>query len=364
VSFDKKGLALRLLFGRWRGGRRLEDGYAIILPSPMDMPFLLRYALEGLLRIEIPNCKQLLIVPDGHGRDGGRALRDVAASFDDPRIELVGLRPLDYRLIRWMKGGGSAAHWLAMVNGTNRVACGHAFLHDSDAFFLEAGGLERQYRECRDRGMCTLGVTARSDPNFARIGYKIPGTWELMYSTRWARSRPPFELKGRRKRTPHGEIEFDTMLYPQYLDYESGKVGVMDEPPGVIHFNGTIVTYRMFRDRAGAPVIDELFRILLLAILEEIDPSPDGRREVPRVGELARGLTDPSAPVTYGSPVATQEYPIFRAMVDQLCESPVMRDERAGRIRELIRPFDEHYAVHRADPARGSLITHRVAGLG
>ncbi len=363
MRIDWKGLGLGALFGRWGRGCDFEPGYSILLPSPMDMPFLLRYALEGLLRIDTTNCKQILIVPDGHGRDGGRALREVAASFTDPRIEMVPLRPLDYRLVKMFKNS-AATHWLAMVNGTLRARCGHAFLHDSDAFFLEADGLERQFRECRDRRMSTLGVTARTDPDFVRLGYRIPGTWELMYSTRWARSRPPSALKGREKATEAGRIIFDSMLYPQFVDYESGKVGVMDHPPRLVHYNGTIVTYRMFRDRAGAPVIDELFRLLLLAILAELDPSPDGTREVPRVDELAAGLNDPSALVTYGTRIAVQEYPIFRKMIDEMCESPIMRGGRADRVRELIRPFDDHFAAVGSDPTLGSLVVHRLAGLG
>jgi hypothetical protein len=365
MSFDAKGLLLRLLFGRWRRRSRFEDGYTILLPSPMDMPFLLRYALEGLLRMDTTHCRQILIVPDGWGDDRARALREVADSFDDPRIELVELRRLDYKVIRSMRPPGSAAtHWMAVVNGVLHARSGHAFLHDADAFFLEAGGLERQYRECRDRGMVTLGVTARNDPDFARLGYRIPGTWELMFSTRWARSRPPYELKGRRRATPHGEILFDSMLYPQFVDYPTGVVGVMDHPPGFVHFNGTIFTYRLFRDRGGAPVVDELFRILLLAILEDLVPAGDGARVVPRVEDLARGLTDTGAPVTYDTKVAVQEYPVFRAMVEDLCGAPIMQGDRASRIRELIRPFDDHFAVHPADPTLGSLVGHRTAGLG
>ena len=91
-----------------------------------------------------------------------------------------------------------------IVNGIPHARCGHAFLHDADAFFLEADGLERQYRECRDRGMDTLGVTARWDTVLPEAGYGIPGTWELMFSTRWARSLPAVDLKGRWRDTPRG----------------------------------------------------------------------------------------------------------------------------------------------------------------
>src|SRR5512135_3665955 len=107
---------------------------------------------------------------------------------------------------------GAGTHWMQALTGIVHARCAHAFLHDSDAFFVDSDGLERQYRECRDRGMATLGVTARLDPLFVEVGYEIPGTWELMFSTRWARQRSPYFLKGGWYRTPRGIYEFDSML--------------------------------------------------------------------------------------------------------------------------------------------------------
>jgi hypothetical protein len=344
MKMNPKYLVLKALFSRWRRPGRFEEGYTILLPSPMDMPFLLRYSLEGLRRIDTTHCRQILVVPDGWGDDGGRALREVVDACDDPRVELLEIGTIDRLVIRTSRPpGGSATHWMMVVMGTERARCEHAFLHDADAFFLEDEGLERQYLQCRDRGMYTLGVTARWDPFFTQIGYTIPGTWELMYSTRWARSHSPLAHKGLRWPTPHGENEFDSMLYPQYLDHGTGKVGVMDPPPRLVHFNGTIGTYRYFRDHAGQQAVDELFRLLLLALLEEHLPGGDGARVVPTVEELARGLDDPSAPVIYNSEVATLEYPTFRKMLDELCDSPVFRGPRADRIRQQVRPFDDHF---------------------
>lgn len=360
-----KHLVLAGLFGRWRRPCPFEPGYTILLPSPMDMPFLLRYALEGLARLEIPNCRQILIVPDGWGKDRGAALRSVMAQFDDPRIEMVDLRPVDYLAIRSMRPPGSAAtHWMMVVNGTTFARCEYAFLHDADAFFLEADGLERQFRECRDRGMSTLGVTARSDPFFQEVGYAIPGTWELMYSTRWARAQGPHRLRGQNWPTPRGSHAFDSMLYRQYMDYPQGTVGVMENPPRFVHYNGTIFTYRMFRDAGGRQVVDELFRVLLLALLEDLIPAADGTRIVPTVAELARGLEDPSASVVYSSEVAVREYPVFREMLDAMCNSPIFQGDRASRIADLVRPFDEHYAQRPPGEVKGSLVGHRMHGLG
>ena len=51
-------------------------------------------------------------------------------------------------------------------------------------------------------------------------------------------------------------------------------------------------------------------------------------------------------------------------MIDELCESPIMAGERAARIREMIGPFDDHFATHRADPMLGSLVRPRADALG
>src|SRR5580704_16538939 len=90
---DLKGLMLRLLFGRWRPHERLEEGYSILLPTPMDMPFLLQFALDSLRHLDTSHCKQILVIPDGWGTDEGRGVRRVVESAQDPRIELVKLRP-------------------------------------------------------------------------------------------------------------------------------------------------------------------------------------------------------------------------------------------------------------------------------
>jgi hypothetical protein len=319
---------------------------------PMDMPFLLRFALEGLRHLNTANCSQIVVVPDGWGDDGGKAFRDVIAACDDPRVELAELRPgirFFIQKIQMRKTCQSAAnwsHWAQIVEGTNSARSEYAFLHDADAFFVDADALERQYCECRDRAMETLGVQVRTDAFFQQIGYAIPGTWEMMYSVPWARRRSPLTLKGMWRSTPHGLHEFDTMLYPQYLDYPMGKIGAMAAPPRVVHFHGAVTTYRVLKDHAKRPLIDMLFRLLLLAILEDLLPAPDGRRILPDPEELARGLTELSAPIIYNSDTATCEYPNFRKQVDELCESPTFAGSRADRIRELVRPFDEHYASH------------------
>jgi hypothetical protein len=232
---NPKQLAVALLFSRWWRPCAFEDGYTIVLPSPMDMPFLLRYALEALAHLNTESCRQILVIPDGCVADRGDALQRVVDAFDDPRVVLIRTRPIDYFLFRRMKpAGGAATHWMMVVLGIAHAPCGHIFLHDADAFFLEADGLERQYRACRDRNFSALGVTARWDRFFEEVGYEIPGTWELMFSTRWARSRSPVALKNGWRSNPRGAYEFDSMHFPMYVDYPSGKIGVLKPPPRLV----------------------------------------------------------------------------------------------------------------------------------
>ena len=88
-----------------------------------------------------------------------------------------------------------------------------------------------------------------------------------------------------------------------------------------------------------------------------------GSRVVPSVEDLARGLVDPSAPVVYHTEAAAREYPTFRGMVEDLCDSPIFQGPRADRIREQIRPFDDHFSS-RAVSTDGPATVARKHGLG
>jgi hypothetical protein len=361
-----KSLAFSLLLPDWRRVGELQKGYTIILPAPMDMPFLLRLGLEGLRHVDTENCRQILIVPDGWGDDGGAAIRKVASEFDDSRIEVVDLSRRDYWLIRSMRPPGSAAtHWMQVVNGTKHARCEYAFLHDADAFFLEEQGLERHYLEACERKMHTLGVTPRWDPFFTELGYSIPGTWELFYSVGWARSRKPYALKGRRLRTPHGWHTFDSMLHPQYLDYASGRIGVTETPPAFVHFNGTIFTYRLYRDSGDRQVRDDFFRILLLALLADVVDPDRTDNSLPRPVDLAKGLTSAETKVCYDSATCTQQFPIFRELLEQLCTTPMFFGMREEKLHRTIAPFDDHFSWNRGCTVApsGNEPLMRVAGL-
>ena len=358
-----KNFVLEFLFGRWRTAGTLADGYSILLPMPMDMPFLLWFALEGLREMDTTHCNQVVVIPDGWGSDGGQTMERVIQSFDDPRIVLSRLpRTVDLFIHKFQRPrshimAANWLHWAMIVEGTNCANSKHAFLHDADAFFIERDSLELQYAECRDRGMLTLGVENRADAFFLANAYTIPGTWEMMYSVPWAISRSALALKGNWRDTPHGPYEFDTMLHAQYLDYTTGKVGVMASPPQLVHFHATISTYRAYIDPKNVLVADDLFRLLLLSMLEELVPESARTSILPAPGELARGLDDPTALIRYDSPRAAGEFRHFRRQINEILLAPVFAGERAAQIREYVRPFDNYFATRalRLHPTKTSL---------
>lgn len=336
-----------LIYGRWPELPRFEDGYTMLLPIPSDMPFLLRFALEGLRHLRMPNCKKIVVISDGAARD--HALRQLVAQNGEERICYAPLTRIDKILVNLPRSDGSAnyRHFTQILRGVLAATTDAIYLHDADAFWLEEGGVEFQYREFCEREMYTLGVTSRIDPMFKDRGFEVPGTWELMFSSFWARKRPPAQMKGGWYPDHNGKWSwFDTLLFGQYLDYPTGKIGVMPNPPRFVHFYGTITEYRRWQ-RAGRSqsTEDTLFSLLLLSVLDEAIASARPSTMLPRPHELTRGLRDPSASITYVGHSAPKRYASFRQGIEYLCSGPVFGKDVAERIHNLLAPFDEHFSA-------------------
>ncbi len=179
---DPKGWLLAALFGRWRYRPELQEGYSILLPMPADMPFLLRLALEGFRGIDTSHCRQIIVIPDGSTRGDISAIEATMRELSEPRIQLVRPRRRDLFFMRHTP----EPHWLQLILGAEASRCRYAIVHDVDAFFLGRGDLEGMYQTCDERGLYTLGISARCDPFFQQRGMRMPCTWELMFFDRMA----------------------------------------------------------------------------------------------------------------------------------------------------------------------------------
>lgn len=350
------------IYGTWRGQSASDgDRYSIFLAAPMDMPFLLRLAFEVLSAARTDRCREILVIPDGSRNDRGEALKKEIEFSGDQRTRYVepGLR---WRLLMPHVHN----HPAMMALATESAQCRYAFVHDLDAFINNPNTIENMFDEIRERNMVAMGVTPRWDPAFIEMDLTIPGTWELFFDTCWLRTRPRQMVFGRSQNTPAGHVAFDSMLYPQFLEGRSGRVGVTQRPSSIVHFNGTVRTFRNFQNHGDKQVTDQLFRLALLSAIETVLSRSPGERVTPAFDELAKGLADANAPVRFDSKTNWRGYAEFRTMVEQMCHTAVFRGERANAIKQLFAVFDRHFDYDPDQTVVPALDTAdvRASGLG
>src|SRR5258706_7880526 len=247
LAWTRGKLAVLALTRRGRGrpaggGRR---GYALGVRRPMDMPFLTYLALKGLRNVDLDHCDEVVVVPDACGTRNPAGLADAISAAGMRDVRLLPVSARQRAVIGALGQDPGLADWTMIAEAIDCTDSDWIFLHDTYAIFTEAGLVEANYALCRARECLALGVTARWDPDFVRLGVKLAGTWEMMFSTQWARRwRAVGHLHGLRK-TQCGPGLFDSMLYPQFRDFSSGGIQVR-ESNSFLHLSGVGTTYRRF----------------------------------------------------------------------------------------------------------------------
>lgn len=352
-----KRFLLSLIYPNWGPRKTVHDGYTVVISVPMDMPFLTYLSLQGLRGVDLTHCREILVVPDGCATDGGKALVEAIRASDIADVRLLPVRNRN-RITLSLFGHSGIAHWMTIVEAVREAGTDLLYLHDADAFFTQNNLIESNYFICKNQGLMSLGVTARWDPQFKELGVKIPGTWELMFSSAWATKWSPIDHKAGQRGTPIGQTFFDTMLYPQYRDYESGLVKVV-ESDAFVHLSGTVVTYRKFLDFSGRCVGDELFRLLFLSLLNEVSPQFVSECRLPSVEELSLGLCDSTRRVHYCFPEVVGNYLEFRETVRKLIKTSLFLPYEKT-IARLLTPFDEYFSSQKKpiDPTPPKMRSH------
>lgn len=360
MTIQLRELKRSLVYGRWPKQQHVDsEHYSVVLACPMDMPFLLKLALEVLAYTTLDRCREILVVPDGSLKDCGKGLKSVIETSHDPRIRYI--EPS----VRWkMLMPYVHNHPAMMALATEAARCQFAFVHDLDAFLHSENAIEELFDEFRNREMVAMGITPRWDPAFRQMNVTIPGTWELFFDTLWLQRWPRQMVFGRQQRTPAGNTPFDSMLYPQYLEADSGRIGVSHDPPKIVHFNGTVRTFRKYQKRNGKQVTDHLFRLVLLSAIETSIKDAKSKRTTPEPATLVLGLESPDAPVRYNSSVNECGYAEFRYMVEQMCSTPVYVGDRAEVIQEVLNPFDKHFKYENKRVFRAALNEGEVRTSG
>jgi hypothetical protein len=338
-----KARICKLLYRSWR--RPLgtpRDGYALLLPMPGDMPFFLDIFRCVVGPRQDEHRVEALVLPD-RVPPGFRARFERFADLWPGDVRLVPFQPVAQLLANLVRNG-HANHWLQLVHGVEASRATHLILHDADAFIVADEFFDAHYRECVERDLDCLGVGPVWDESYRAVGLDhVSATWEMIFAADWLRRFPPWQHRGHDGLLLGRPHTFDTTLLPQSLT-APGRVGRHEQMDRFIHFNYVICTYRQFQNARG-PFEDEYFRILLIRLLIDAFDPGGWPYDTPPLLELARGLTDPSAHVTYRRDGTAGHYDEFRGKLQRLLDSSLLDDRQRQVIVESVVPFDRAFGA-------------------
>jgi hypothetical protein len=339
-----KSLLWKLLYPRWTPlAAPPSDGLTLLVLIPGDLPVFLDLALDVCARQQCPALRHTLIIPDVVTPELRRRVADRLTTWPHGSIALVDLRPIDRLLIKRLKNPHHNV-WLQFFRGIEATTTTHAVWHDADLFLTDPTLLQRQYDAITRGGLDCLGVSPVWDAWYRERGFdKIAATWELTFSTTWARTFAPWQHHGH-EATINGEKHVvDITLLPQVLTAPE-RLSVAPITSGFVHFNYVICTYRWFQNSTG-PYEDDKFRLLLVRLLVDAFDQGNWPYEVPPAADLARGLSDPTSRVTYVKPETLASWPEFRVKFQDLLQSTLLTDSQRSALARGLRPFDDRLGV-------------------
>lgn len=341
------GVYWRRRWGGWRDGDGLrDDGYALLLPVPGDLPVFLDLALAICRTQKAEHRRETLVIPDQITPRIRRIAREAKPGWPDDLV--LAPLPTPERWVLPRLHSTWRNHGLQLVTGVQRTRATHIVLHDADLFLLDPGMHDRQYRLCRDRDLDCLGVSPVWDGWFAERGIKLAATWELTVRTEWFRSFPPHLQFGHDAHINGETHSCDTTLHPQALTPRD-RIDVTERDDDFVHFNYVIGTYREFQRNLRSKFVDRQFRLLLIGLfVEALDPDP-GRYALPSVATMARSLAGGAGGedrVGFPSPEeAADGYRAFRAKVEKMLQGSWFDPDRPAR---ALVPFDTYYGYDAA----------------
>jgi hypothetical protein len=341
-----RNLLYQVLFRRWPAAapKQPESGYTVLLPVPADLPVFLKIAMTIVARQDAQHRRETLVLPDASSSASLAAFRAVfdhatAAWPGDQRIRTVPLGPLARAMAQRQKNPG-LNHWLQFVYGVSACRTTHALLHDADLFLSDPGFIETQYQRALSTRAACVGISPVWDAWYAENGYAhLVATWEMLFDTGWARSFDPWEHRGHEGIVGGKRHIFDTTLLPQCRTPAS-RIVLIPPQKEFTHFNYVISTYRWFQKSQG-PFEDEHYRLLLVRLLIDAVDDSGWAYALPPLSELARGLTDASARITYSAPATAEHYDEFRAKLERLIDEETLGPLASESLRRGIRSFDE-----------------------
>lgn len=342
----------RLRLQKWPKARMAEEGYALLLPVPGDLPVFLRLALAVCSYQDSRFRVQTIVVPD----QMTPAMRHLVAEARPNWSGELLLQPLplpERWVLPWL-GNPGRNHAFQLVTGAGHCGATHIVLHDADLFLLRPDQLDRQFEKCRDGGLACLGISPAWDPWFAEHGRQLAATWELCAAVKWLRGFAPASHMAHDNELFGAKHTFDTTFYPQAMT-DQALIGVSPSDD-VVHFNYVISNYRRFRRQGSQVWTDVRFRLLLVSLFVELfDKERWASYRLPDLAALGRGLGRDDGPVQFpdvgpGAP----EYASFRALLSRALDGPWVAARQLELASSALAPFDRFYSYEPAGSARAA----------
>jgi len=341
----KKSTLWKWLYAQWsQPATDPIPGYTILLMVPGDLPVFLKIALETCARQNSKHLIETLVIPDKWMPGFNKLLKKWTKNYSSNSVRLVNLKFWEQLITHWQNNPHINC-WLQMVRGVEAVRTTHALWHDADLFILEPNFLKTHYGTCVKQKLACLGVSKAWDNWYQKQGIShLTATWELIFNVNWLRSFKPWEHRGHDGIVAGQPHTFDITFWPQCQTVPE-RISRHHREWGFIHFNYVIGTYRWFQ-RSRGPFEDENFRLLLVRLLIDAYDSSGWHYEVPSLGELIKGINDGDCRVTYLKEKTRQQYPEFRAKLQQLIESHLLNDQQVLILSDGVRPFDRAFNYH------------------
>jgi hypothetical protein len=164
-----------------------------------------------------------------------------------------------------------------------------------------------------------------------------------MFDVGWLKRFSPWQMHAQSHRFRGSERDFDSMDYVQVRTPPERRA-LCEAPDNYAHFNASISAYRLFQESADRSFVDDKFRILLIRLLSDAFGHGDESHHVPSAQELARGIGDGGARVTYFAAGIDDNYQEFRRGIGTVIASPLVEPARAEDVERALVPFDLAFA--------------------
>jgi len=327
-------------FDRWGPRAQQQEGYSLLVPVPGDLPVFLELAPSVLATQESRGRLETLVVPDIPTPEVEAVAASRRESWAGP-LRVVPL-PLPERRMLPRLGKPVRNYGVQFFTGVCASTADYVVLHDADLFLMSPELLDERVELARQEDLDVLGADPVWDGWYAERGLHLAATWEMIARTDWLRSFPPSMHMGHEGELGGETHAFDVTLRPQCVADPQRRTVVRSED--IVHFNYVISTYRWFR-RSADTFEDSQFRLLLIRLFVDIFAEQDFDYRLPTLAELAQGLTDPAARVTYPAvdEQTRERYDDFRAKLTRILEGPWTPPATRTGLADQLRRFDEAY---------------------